>query len=137
MKSIWKLCRDYPFSTLCIVVIWILCVIPIPETPLSEVSMIDKWTHLVMYGGLCTMIWTDRARLRLTCDRRGMVVYALLLPIVMGGVIELVQAYCTGGTRSGEWLDLAADSLGVLIGQPIGMLLAACHAKWRKGRAED
>ena len=62
---------------------------------------------------------------------------ALLLPIVMGGVIELVQAYCTGGTRSGEWLDLAADSLGVLIGQPIGMLLVACHARWRKGRAED
>ena len=115
MKSIWKLCRDYPFSTLCIIVIWILCIIPIPETPLSEVSMIDKWTHLVMYGGL----------------------YALLLPIVMGGVIELVQAYCTGGTRSGEWLDLAADSLGVLIGQPIGMLLVACHARWRKGRAED
>ena len=99
--------------------------------------MIDKWTHLVMYGGLCAMIWTDRARLRLTSDRRGMVVYALLLPIVMGGVIELVQAYCTGGTRSGEWLDWAADSLGVLIGQPIGMLLAACHARWRKGRAED
>lgn len=85
MKSIWKLCRDYPFSTLCIIVIWILCIIPIPETPLSEVSMIDKWTHLVMYGGLCAMIWTDRARLRLTSDRRGMVVYALLLPIVMGG----------------------------------------------------
>ena len=82
MKSIWKLCRDYPFSTLCIIVIWILCIIPIPETPLSEVSMIDKWTHLVMYGGLCAMIWTDRARLRLTSDRRGMVVYALLLPIV-------------------------------------------------------
>ena len=56
---------------------------------------------------------------------------------LMGGVIELVQAYCTGGTRSGEWLDLAADSLGVLIGQPIGMLLVACHARWRKGRAED
>lgn len=137
MKSIWKLCRDYPFSTLCIIVIWILCIIPIPETPLSEVSMIDKWTHLVMYGGLCAMIWTDRARLRLTSDRRGMVVYALLLPIVMGGVIELVQAYCTGGTRSGEWLDWAADSLGVLIGQPIGMLLAAYHARWRKGHAED
>ena len=39
----------------------------------------------------------------------------------MGGVIELVQAYCTTN-RSGEWLDFLADSLGVGLGALIGLL---------------
>ena len=110
---------------------------PIPETPLSHVKLIDKWTHLVMYGGLCLTIWIDRARLGIANNRKGTVIYAVALPIVMGGLIELVQAYCTGGMRSGEWLDWAADTLGVAIGQPIGILLAMCLAKWKRGHAAD
>ncbi len=39
----------YPFTTLLLVVIWVLCFIPIPESPLSHVSFIDKWTHVAMY----------------------------------------------------------------------------------------
>ncbi len=132
MKKVLILCRKYPFSTLCITAIWILCLMPIPETPLSQVKLIDKWTHLIMYGGLCLTIWTDRARLGIASNRRGTTIYAVALPIVMGGLIELVQAYCTAGMRSGEWLDWAADTLGVALGQPIGILVAVCLAKWRK-----
>lgn len=137
MKKVLILFHKYPFSTLCITTIWILCLMPIPETPLSHVKLIDKWTHLVMYGGLCLTIWIDRARLGIANNRKGTVIYAVALPIIMGGLIELVQAYCTGGMRSGEWLDWAADTLGVTIGQPIGILLAACLAKWKRGHAAD
>ena len=45
-----KKIRNYPLSSLLIVVIWVVCLIPIPETPLSDVNLIDKWTHFVMYG---------------------------------------------------------------------------------------
>ncbi len=137
MKKLWFLCRKYPLSALCIIAIWVLCLMPIPETPLSQVKLIDKWTHLIMYGGLCTVIWTDRAWQGLTYNRKGMAIYAVVLPIIMGGLIELAQAYCTGGMRSGEWLDWAADTLGVIIGQPIGILVAVCLAKWKKANAAD
>lgn len=45
----------------------------------------------------------------------------------MGGLIELLQAYCTGGRRSGEWLDLLADVVGAVLATIIGML----WARWR------
>lgn len=51
-----KILTSYPLSVLSVAVIWVLCLIPIPETPLSDVSMIDKWTHFVLYGGLCTIV---------------------------------------------------------------------------------
>ena len=44
--------RKYPLSLACILLIWILSLTPFfPETPLDNVDFIDKWTHLVMYGG--------------------------------------------------------------------------------------
>lgn len=54
-------------------------------------------------------------------------VYVGLLPSLMGGLIELLQAYCTGGRRSGEWLDLLADVVGAVLATIIGML----WARWR------
>lgn len=46
-----------------------------------------------------------------------------ILPVVMGGLIEILQANCTGGRRSGDWLDWLADSIGVVLGDIIGILL--------------
>jgi hypothetical protein len=42
--------------------------------------------------------------------------------IILGGLVELGQAYCTT-TRSGEWLDLAANATGCTIGAVIGLLM--------------
>ena len=52
MKNLRIMAKRYPLTTVCVIVIWVLCLMPIPETPLSHVRLIDKWTHLVMYGGL-------------------------------------------------------------------------------------
>ena len=57
-----KKIRNYPLSSLLIVAIWVVCLIPIPETPLSDVNLIDKWTHFVMYGSLTTVIWFEYIR---------------------------------------------------------------------------
>ena len=37
----------------------------------------------------------------------------------MGGLIEIMQATLTD-CRSGEWLDFAADAVGVLFGAAVG-----------------
>ena len=50
----------------------------------------------------------------------------------MGGIIEIVQATCTGGNRSGDVLDWVADTIGVMLGQIIGIPLARVLSKNRK-----
>ncbi len=135
----------YPLSCCCIVVIWVICLVPIPETPLSDVAMIDKWTHFVMYGGLCLLIWAEYGR---NVSRRndagtsrastGMkwkkaLVGAFLCPVVMGGLIEICQATLTGGNRSGDVLDFCANSIGVALGAVIGIPLALFVARRNRG----
>ncbi len=108
---------------LCIVLIWGLSLTPFfPETPLSHVDFIDKWTHFVMYGGTCSVIWWEYLRCHSRIDRRKVLLWAVVGMVLLGGLMELLQSYCTT-TRSGEWLDFWADSIGVLLGNGIGLLM--------------
>ena len=113
----------YPFSLLCLAAIWYLCLlIDMPETPMDDVPFIDKWTHLVMYGGTTSVIWWEYLRCHDRLVGWKLVLLAFLGPILMSGLIELLQAYATT-TRSGEWLDFAANTLGVCLGNVVGLLL--------------
>lgn len=133
IKKILRFITIYPISSIIVAAIWILCFIDVPETPLSGVSFIDKWTHLAMYGTLCAVVCAETVRhRRASATPRHMAVVGWLLPVLMSGLIEILQATCTGGRRSGEWMDFAANSAGAAIGLAIGILLAACHARWRK-----
>ncbi|MBQ7513694.1 MAG: VanZ family protein [Prevotella sp.] len=115
---------------LCLALIWILSLTPFfPETPLDDVEFIDKWTHLVMYGGTSAVIWWEYLRSHHAIHWHRLLWIAVAGMMVLGGVIELLQAYCTT-TRSGEWLDFVADTLGVLIGCGLGLLLYFCW--WRR-----
>lgn len=129
----YNILKSYPLSVLSVVVIWVLCLIPIPETPLSDIRMIDKWTHFVLYGGLCAVVWAEYGRQHARPLNRRAWIYTLLLPVIMGGLIEIVQATCTGGNRSGDIMDWAADDIGVVLGQLIGIPLALTLSKWRRG----
>ena len=121
-----QIVRKYPLSLLCILLIGVLSLAPyFPETPLDDVAFIDKWTHLVMYGGTCTVIWWEYLRSHSTLNSRKLL-FTLVGMILLGGLMELLQAYCTT-TRSGEWLDFWADSLGGVLGYAVGLLLNACH----------
>ena len=121
-----KTIKRYPLSTVCIALIWVLSLMPFfPETPLDGVEFIDKWTHLMMYGGTCAVIWWEHGR---RCrkegrafSRRPLLLWAMPAMVTLGGLMELLQAYCTT-TRSGEWLDFWADSVGVVLGTVVGIL---------------
>ena len=77
-----------------------------------------------MYGGTCSVIWWEYLRSHSSIDWRKVVLLAIVGMILLGGLMELLQAYCTT-TRSGEWLDFWADSIGVLLGAVIGLLFKA------------
>ena len=119
----------YPFSSVIIIGIWVLCFMDIPETPLSEVRFIDKWTHSAMYLILGLSISLEYLRTKRRGSYRTLVLWAGLMPAVMGGLIEILQANCTGGRRSGEWLDFLADATGTVTALAIGILLVRCRAR--------
>lgn len=120
----------YPFSSVIIIGIWVLCFMDIPETPLSEVRFIDKWTHSAMYLILGLSISLEYLRTKRRGSYRTIVLWAGLMPAVMGGLIEILQANCTGGRRSGEWLDFLADATGTVTALVIGILLVRCRTRF-------
>jgi len=122
MRSLYQIIKKYPFSCLCILLIWILSLTPFfPETPLDNVAMVDKWVHLVMYGGTCGVIWLEYARQHKRPDYEELFFWAWLAPILMSGALELIQEYCTV-TRTGNWLDLAANAIGTTLAAIAGVI---------------
>ena len=122
MRNIIQIVRKYPFSILCILTIWYLSFFNPPETELEEVPFIDKWVHIIMYGGTCTILWIEYLRSHTTLNKGKLFRWAWLAPIVMSGIIELLQEYCTNHQRSGDWLDFAANSIGVTLAVVLGLL---------------
>jgi len=123
MKQFLSFLRRYPLSIMCIALIWYLSIwfMP-PDSPLNDVAFIDKWTHFVMYGGTCSVIWVEYIRSHEGLNAWRLFLLAWLAPVMMSGIIELVQAYCTTN-RAGEWLDFAANTVGCTIGAAIGMAI--------------
>ncbi len=122
-KSIY-LSLYYPCSILLIVAIWVVCMIPMPETPLSDFSFIDKWTHFVMYGSLTLCLFVEYAVRHRRLELRRLFVGAVVLPVVMGVLIEVAQATLTT-CRSGDVWDAICNSLGVLLGAITGSFVAS------------
>ena len=50
-----------------------------------------------------------------------MVLLGIIAPIALGGAMELAQALLTEN-RSGDWMDLIADAVGVMAGAAVGCL---------------
>lgn len=126
--------KRYKFSLICIILIWILCLMPVPEVKIAEdVPFIDKWTHIVMYLGTCMIMWLEylNAHPEGICWKR-LVIGAILSPILMSGLLELLQAYCTGGRRSGDWMDLAANTVGVALAAIFGYLFSGQYLKGKR-----
>lgn len=132
MNALKKYIRQQPLSILLIAVIWFICMMPVPENPLSDVAFIDKWTHLAMYATLVITIMAEYGLHHGKTNLCRLLVCGLLLPIVMGGFVELAQANLTNGVRSGDWLDFVANSCGALLGCVIGIPLARVLSTRRK-----
>lgn len=130
--------KAYKLSFLIALVIWVICLIPVPETPLNHFNLIDKWTHFVMYGTLTFSIWWEYCRShkrtaqeasqqRKPFSWQRLTVVGIVLPIVMGCLVEVAQATLTT-CRSGDVFDAICNALGVLLAAGISALVKGLRA---------
>ena len=124
--------RTFPLTLLCVALVWYLCLLKPPSMRVSLFASTDKVVHVLMYLGLCGTLWWEyhRSTYRLPVLRRWLCF--ILLPVLMSGVIELLQEYATL-YRSGDWRDLAANTLGVLMGAAWGEWWLPWWMKRRNG----
>lgn len=120
--------RKYPLSTVCIMAIWYLSFFTVPKTEIGEVPFIDKWVHIAMYGMTWGVVWAEYLYRHKVVDRKRTAIFAFFLPILMSGAIELLQEYCTGGRRGGDWFDLLANTVGIALAA-----IGACIFASRRG----
>jgi VanZ family protein len=74
------------------------------------------------------VIWVEYLRQHTKTNWRKTILLAWLAPLLMSGLLELLQANCTQN-RNGEWLDFIANSIGCTLALAIGTLLAKCLGK--------
>lgn len=133
MHYLYQLIRKYPVSVMFFLIIWYLSFFTPPKTDLDDVSFIDKWVHIIMYGGTCGVLWLEYIRKHIRPDFVRLFFMAWLAPILMSGAIELLQEYCTNGRRSGDWFDLAANATGITLAAIAGIILLKYSSRVRKG----
>ena len=114
--------RKYTFSWLIIGIIIYLSFFTPPKTELDNISNIDKLAHICMYGGLCSILWIEYLRNHIQIQRIRAFIGGIVLPIAFSGIIELVQEYATTN-RSGDWADMIANSIGVILAALLGQFV--------------
>ena len=115
------------YTLLMLILITVLSLMPGHEFPETDVPLTDKWAHWLMYGSwTLVVLWEDGKRK--TAHRFGRTVLLLLFIAAWSGLMELAQAYLTT-TRSGEWLDLLANVIGVVCGWALFSVWSAARSR--------
>lgn len=121
LRGFWK-------TLLVAAIILYASLLRVPHFTLPPVDYGDKWVHLLAYALLSfTACWESKQSG--LCGWR-IILIAIGIPIIYGGIIEMLQAYWFY-PRTGSWLDWIADCAGVLVG---GGILLAYHTI-RKNKA--
>ncbi len=107
-----------------LVIVYLCCLIPPRDIPRVDSALpIDKVVHFLMYVGLAGSCFFSYIHLTVNGSRFSRILaflWCLMIPVLFGGLIEIIQnKYCPG--RSGDWYDFLADSLGVLFVLPFAI----------------
>lgn len=107
--------KKYIFTIFTCIVIAVLSLMPVQELHLENMELSDKWAHTLMYAGLTAVLLFDTNYEKLKQGMVSLPLWLVIIPIAYGGLMEILQAYCTNGNRSGDWLDFIANSIGAVI----------------------
>ena len=117
LKRIFK--YSWPPAIIAVIIFYLCCLTrDIPEVDIEFFIPTDKVVHFLMYLGLAGV-----ASFNYIYDKNGhiiilkLILFAILIPIIYGGAIEIIQAEYFP-ERSGDWYDFLADVLGALASLP-------------------
>ena len=110
--------KKYWITIIVLVVIFYLSAAPastfakIPTFP-NE----DKLVHFLMYFGLATSLFWEYIKSHgfFVINKKTTALLIIGIPVIWGGSMELYQLFFTT-TRSAEWMDEAANTLGACTG---------------------
>jgi VanZ family protein len=100
--------------------IFIGCFTPGKDIPQVNVPFVDKWVHLLLFGGFA-FLWLCARPVRTA----KWLISLFLISLALGCAIELLQGFLVSLGRSMELMDVIADSAGGLLGITIFCLLAS------------
>lgn len=113
-------------SFIALIIFYLCCLITGDELPALEIVLpfniqIDKLVHFLMYLGLSgatafTYIYLKKGAVKIN----KLIVFAFILPILYGGLIEILQEQYFP-PRNGDWFDFFADALGSIVALPFAL----------------
>lgn len=104
--------------------IFILCLWPGKELPKSDIPLIDKWVHFVLFAPFC-FLWLCAQPARSFKRLAAMFVAGCLL----GYLVECLQGAFPSLGRSYDLLDVVADGIGSLLGVLLFAILESIGRK--------
>lgn len=113
----------WPPAIIALTIFYLSCLIApstVPEVDWHFPIPADKLVHFCMYFGLAAVasfnyIFVDKGKIVIL----RMLLLAVLLPILYGGILELLQEYLFN--RDGDWMDFLANSLGAITSIPFSL----------------
>ncbi len=132
MRRIFTPGSQYKKQARFLAILWTLliliaCFTPGKDIPEVDIPLIDKWTHLVLFGGF-TFLWLCARPVRTPKWLVGL----FLISVCFGAFIELMQGLLSFLGRSMEFMDAVADALGGALGIGLFSLLARLLTNPRK-----
>lgn len=117
-----KIVSNFPLSLFVLIVISYLSFFkPSGSLGLSSIPHLDKLVHGSMYFGLSATLWFDLFRFKIVQPCTSWTI-AFILPCLIGGLFELIQAHYTT-YRGGDWFDFLANCTGALLASCIMFFL--------------
>lgn len=113
-KGLYKILLKYPLSITVLAAIVYLSFFKPPKVSFETIKYIDKIVHLVMYGGLCSVMWFEYYLTHASTSKKKIVMWIFFAPLLFSGAIEFGQSYLTS-YRGGDFLDFVFNSMGVVL----------------------
>lgn len=122
-KTLQTINYIWPPAIIATIIFYLSCLIApsdVPEVEFDFPIEVDKIVHFLMYFGLASVasfnyIFIHKGKIIIL----RMLAFAVLVPIIYGGLIEVLQDNYFD--RTGDWFDFLANSLGALSTIPFSL----------------
>ena len=129
MDNILRFFRHYGLSICVALTILYLCMMPGNDSNFDiKIPNMDKYVHAVMYFVLSFTISLNLYQEYTKYKSMTMVMWAVVIPILFGGLIEVMQDKFTV-SRTVDALYLLADAIGAILGYLFASWFVPRHFK--------